>query len=365
MTLAARAARLSPDPFLHVGDDKIYSPLRDHLLEQGQPEYEALRSVLEGRQDVQALAEPVRASLESAGWLVEDPAALAHEFRLKYVSLETHTVCNQRCFFCPVSFEQRATHFMSTEFFESIVLQLAAYRDTIEGVWLMLYNEPSLDKRMVEQCFTLRRAGLPPVVNTNASAFTPEKTDALIEGGGLRLLSVNISTFDKESYARDRGADQLDQVLHNLDHMKDRPLAEEMVLMVLGQNDEDHARQVEAAHRRYGGSRFRIESDEIMDRAGYLEIGRKAKAEGGRLAGCENVGSRPLQHLHITPQGRVVFCCQDYDETHVVGDLSQESVAEVLHGDALASLRRQAYGLEAPSDDLMCSSCVFALRDHG
>ncbi|MEM6703085.1 MAG: radical SAM/SPASM domain-containing protein [Acidobacteriota bacterium] len=368
MTVALRpvaAHTLLPDPFLHVGDDRIYSPLRDCTLAEGDPLYAPLRSVLSGQSGVEVLDEAVRSQLESDGWLVNDPNALAHETRLKYVSLETHTVCNQRCFFCPVSFEQRAAHFMPTDFFESIVLQLSAYRSTIEGVWLMLYNEPSLDKRMVEQAATLRHAGLPPVINTNASAFHPKKTDALIEAGGLRLLSVNISTFDRDSYARDRGADQLDRVLRNLDYMANKPVAEEMLLMVLGQKDEDHERQIEAARKRYGDTRFVIQHDEIMDRAGWLEVGRKAKREGGRLAGCENVGSRPLQHMHITPHGKVVFCCQDYDETHVVGDLRQDSVAEVLAGEALASLRRQAYGLEEPHDDFMCSSCVFALRDFG
>ena len=189
---------LLPDPFLHVGDDRIYSPLQDTTLESDHPDYPSLRGILEGSKLTSEVSPEVLQRLEQSGWLVEDPAALAYDFRLKYVSLETHTVCNQRCFFCPVSFEQRASHFMSTEFFERIVLQLSAYRSTVEGVWLMLYNEPSLDKRMVDQCLTLRRAGLPPVVNTNASAFTPEKSQALIDAGGLRLLSVNISTFNRE-----------------------------------------------------------------------------------------------------------------------------------------------------------------------
>ena len=229
---------LYPDPFVHVGPDLIYSPLEDRSLRIGEPDYANLRSLLEGSRQVEDLDVEVVSRLESQGWLLRDPQARAHEFRLKFVSLETHTVCNQRCFFCPVSFEQRASHFMPTELFERIVLELSAYRSTIEGVWLMLYNEPSLDKRMVEQCLTLKRAGLPPAINTNASAFTPDKTAALVEAGGIRLLSVNLSTFDRDAYARDRGADQLDQVLRNLDAMKDVPLAEEMILMVLGQNDD-------------------------------------------------------------------------------------------------------------------------------
>jgi hypothetical protein len=55
-----------------------------------------------------------------------------------------------------------------------------------------------------------------------------------------------------------------------------------------------------------------------------------------------------------------VLCCEDYDEKYVVGDLTQETVAQVLTGDALAILRRWAYGLEDAPADFMCRKCVFA-----
>ena len=81
-----------------------------------------------------------------------------------------------------------------------------------------------------------------------------------------------------------------------------------------------------------------------------------------RLAGCDNVGSRPLQHLHITPHGKCVLCCEDYDEKYVVGDLTQSTIAEVLAGDEMAKLRRWVYGLEEAPEDFICRDCVFARR---
>ncbi|MDP9360967.1 MAG: hypothetical protein M3P29_05890, partial [Acidobacteriota bacterium] len=60
----------------------------------------------------------------------------------------------------------------------------------------------------------------------------------------------------------------------------------------------------------------------VMDRAGWLDIGLKPHAKKTQLAGCDNLGSRPLQHLHITPRGQCVLCCEDYDERYIVGDLT-------------------------------------------
>ena len=65
-------------------------------------------------------------ALSAAGWLLpadEDPSA---RFLLKYVSLEAHTVCNQSCYFCPVSVAPRESYFMPTELYERIVGELIA-----------------------------------------------------------------------------------------------------------------------------------------------------------------------------------------------------------------------------------------------
>jgi MoaA/NifB/PqqE/SkfB family radical SAM enzyme len=295
------------------------------------------------------------------GWLLRGDTEPGREFRLKYVSLEAHTVCNQSCYFCPVSIAPREDYFMPTELYERIVGELAAYRDTIEAVFMINYNEPTVDRRFVEQVGAIRAAGLPPAVLTNGSGLTPGRVDALVALGGLRFLSINLSTLDRERYRRERGGDHLGLVLRNLDYAKDQPLAEQMDMVVLGTGNEDHQRDFEEISRYFAGSRFEVKYFEVMDRAGYLQIGHKPAIPNQRLCGCENVGSRPLQHLHITPRGTCVLCCEDYDAKYVVGDLTQDSVEGVLTGPGLARMRRWAYGLDEAPRDFLCRGCTFAL----
>jgi MoaA/NifB/PqqE/SkfB family radical SAM enzyme len=239
--------------------------------------------------------------------------------------------------------------------------ELAAWRDTIEAVFMINYNEPTADKRFVDQVRTIRAAGLPPAVLTNGTGLTPQRVDALVEMGGLRFLSINLSTLDRERYRKDRGGDHLEMVLRYLDYAKDKPIAEQMDMVVLGTGDDNHRRDFEEISRRFAGSRFTVKSFEVMDRAGYLQIGLKPAVPNQRLCGCENVGSRPLQHLHITPRGKCVLCCEDYDEKYVVGDLARESVRDVLTGPALAQMRRWAYGIDEAPRDFICRGCSFAL----
>jgi len=352
---------LLPSPFLHAGTDRIYNPLTDRELLPGDPLWEPLARLRAGEPPADAA---VAGRLEEGLWAVPGGADLSRRFRLKYVSLEAHSVCNQACYFCPVSVDPRKPVYMPTELYERIVAQLAAFRDSIDAVAMINYNEPTADRRFVEQVATIRAAGLPPAVLTNGSGLTPDRVDAILALGGLRYLSVNLSTLDREAYRRDRGVDQLDLVLRNLDYVKDKPLAPEMDMIVLGQKDEAHRQAHAAIAARFEGTRFNVRPFELMDRAGYLPVGLRPSSPWRKLRGCENLGSRPLQHVHVTPEGRCVLCCEDYDEKYVVGDLTKQTLVEVLEGDEIARLRRFSYGIEEAPDDFICRRCVFARAER-
>ncbi len=353
-----------PEPYLHIGLDRIYNPLTDRTFHDTEAFYGDFRSVLAKQRSAGDLDEPAYAQLRADGWLVAaNDETLDRRFFLKYVSIETHTICNQKCYFCPVAYDPRDPYFMPTELFDDILRQLATYRDTIDGVKLINYNEPTLDKRFVDQVRSIKNAGLPPAVLTNGTGLTPKRIDAIVAMGGIRYLSINISTLDREKYAKDRGGDHLDLVLRNMEYMRDLPVAPQMEIVILGTGDEVHKRDFEAIKDRFAGSRFESKYYEVMDRAGYLEVGLKPATPHKRLRGCQVVGSRPLQHLHISPYGQCVLCSEDYDHQYVVGDLRQNTIEEVLTGPELAALRRQVYGLDEAPEDFICRSCVFALTE--
>jgi hypothetical protein len=344
------ATDLRLNPFLHIDADRIYNPLTDRALTPSDGDFAALRGFMDGA--------PAGDALERGGWIVRDD--VTHSYRLKIVSLELMTACNQKCYFCPVSIAPREDAVMSEGLFEGIVSQLTDFRETLEAVFLQSYNEPTLDRRFVEHCQTLFAADLPVAVLTNGTGLTPSRVDALVESGPLRYVCVNLSTLDRQRYRHDRGEDHVDSVLRNLDYAKSRPFAEEMKIVVLGIGNDEHQRDFEAIRDRFSGSRFGVDYHVVMDRAGWLDIGLKPPERKQQLRGCDNVGSRPLQHLHITPKGKCVLCCEDYDERYVVGELTTSTIDEVLRGDEVARLRRWIYGLEEAPENFICRNCIFA-----
>jgi MoaA/NifB/PqqE/SkfB family radical SAM enzyme len=345
---------LKANPYLHLEAARIYNPLTDLSLLEGEPLYGAMRAFLAG--------EPAADELVRGGWVVPQDEDLSRRHRLKIVSLETMTACNQKCYFCPVSVAPREDEVMPAELFTSIVGQLTPFLPTLEGVFLQSYNEPTLDRHFVEHVTELFAAGLPVAVLSNGSGFTPAKVDALMAAGQLRYLCINLSTLDREKYAHDRGADHLNVVLRNLDYFRDKPLAQQMRIVVLGEMNDAHRADFEAIRDRFAGSRFEVEMHHATDRAGWLEVGMKTLIPKKHLAGCDLIGSRPIQHLHITPTGAAIICCQDYDENYIVGNVATQGVQGVLESDEMAKIRRWAYGVEEAPDDFICRTCVFALE---
>lgn len=349
------------EPFLHVEPQRLYNPLTDRSLRPGDAGYHLVRAVALGEMAAPELEGELRLALAAEGWLVEDAPDLSSRFYLKYVSLEAHTACNQGCYFCPVAHHPRETYFMPLDFYDEVVGQLAEYRDTIEGVSMIHYNEPTIDKRFVEQVAILRGHGLPPAVLTNATGLTPQRVDAIMKLGGLKYLSVNLSTLERERYAADRRGDHLRVVMKNLEYVRDIPLAETMEIAVLGQGDDVHRRDFDEISAHFAGSLFAIKYYEVMDRAGNVPIGLHPGAPLQRLCGCEQTGSRPLQWVHITPHGKCVLCCQDYFDRYVIGDLHEQSLTEILSGPEMSLLRRWVYGLEEAPHDFLCRNCIYAL----
>ncbi|MEO8504750.1 MAG: radical SAM/SPASM domain-containing protein [Acidobacteriota bacterium] len=349
------------EPFLHFGPDAIYNTLTEQTITSDAAAYRELGGLRQGQARIADLTPERRAELFDRGWLVKSGSDLAGRFRLKYVSLEASTVCNQGCYFCPVSIDRREDHHMSMEFYEEIVAQLAAHRATIDGVSMIHYNEPTADKRFLDQVRMLKRYGLPPAVLTNGTGLTPKRVDTILELGGLRYLSINLSTMDRERYQRDRAGDHLPLVMRNLEYLRDKELAPTMDIAVLGCGDQVHQADFEQIRDHFEGSKFKVHRYEVMDRAGAVPIGLHPATRHHNLCGCEQTGSRPVQWVHINPHGQCVLCCQDYHDKYVVGDLHDETLDEILSGPRMSLMRRWVYGMEAAPEDFICRQCIYAL----
>lgn len=347
------------EPFLHYTAEGIYNPLTDLTLPREGEEWRVVMALAEN--EIPLTSAGFIRTLTSHGWIVPADTDFASRYHLKAVTLEGNDHCNQRCNFCPVSIDPKAHHTMSLPYYEDLVRRLLPYKHTIQGVFMINYNEPTVDKYFLDRLRILHKYDMPICLNTNGTGLTKQKIDAIREMGRLRYLSINLSTLDEKEYVEERQYSRLDLVKRNVTYANQFALAEEMAIAVLGDNDDRHRRNFENIERSFGDGHFEVKSFRITNRAGRLDRGSKNDGPIQQLRGCELVGSRPIQHLHINTKGVCYICCQDYYEEYIVGDLNRQSIEEVLTGEAIRKIRAMTYGLEDAPEDYICRNCVFAL----
>jgi MoaA/NifB/PqqE/SkfB family radical SAM enzyme len=238
--------------------------------------------------------------------------------------------------------------------------QVAAIGGRQVVVFLSNYNEPTIDPLFEERCRALFARGLPVSVLTNASHLSPERAARLAEAGRFRYVGINLPTLDPERYEKLHGTRDLARVLANIDALTARTLAEETAIVVLGNEDAAHRKDVREIRARFAPLGWEVKPFRIRSRPASGTFVPEPPAKK-KLKGCELMGSRPFEHLHVTATAKAVLCCQDYYEKLTVGDLKTQSVAEVLGGDVMARLRRWTYGVEEAPEDFLCRKCEFAL----
>lgn len=353
------ADKFIPEPYLHIEKNRIYNPLTDRAISYESPLAEDLRSWVLNHTCPASLTVKDKNLLLSQGWLIKDDLDQDSRFHLMYVSLETHTLCNQKCYFCPVSVAPRDSHFMSRELFHEILKQLREFRATLRGVFLHNYNEPTLSPNFISEVESVLAHELPVAVNTNGSGLTPVRVDELRELGGLNYLSINLSTLNAENYFKTRGQNHLSKVMRNVDYIAENQVAKRMDIAVLGQMNEKHADAYQEIKDRYGKS-FNVNKFAVNDRSGNINMGMSYQPHK-QLAGCDLMGSRLLQHLHIDSYGKCIMCCQDYAGNNVLGDINQQSILEILSGSRVMQFRRWVYGRDEANEDFICRQCEYAL----
>ena len=349
--------------FLHRYPDRIESPLTGASLPVLDPLHAILKPIAAGTrfEHGPALSPEDFDRLVQGGFLIRDPIAASSTSRLLYANVETCSVCNHRCSFCPVSIDPRSMEVMPQELFVRIVDEILEAADPEMGLFLNNYNEPTVDPLFLERLEYLFSKNVRVVLLTNASRLTAEKVDRIRQMGTLRYLGVNLPTIDSERYLELHGTTDLAPIRENIEYLFEHPISSENVFVVLGYDDERHKLDIDGIEKAYGGRGWAIRKFRLQNRAGLVD-GPARPEPKKRLAGCELVGSRPLQHLQVVASGKVTFCCQDYYESHVVGDLRTQNVREIMASPEMSKLRRFAYGAEEAPMDFICRNCEFALE---
>lgn len=228
------------------------------------------------------------------------------------IAIETTSMCNRGCSFCPVGHARKPVTRMKHELFDRIVAQLAAihYRGDICLQW---YNEPLADRRLPAWTAACR-AACPHsfiYVNSNGDFLTQPLFDSLVTAGMDR---IQVSQYD--GHIQENVQAVLDAGRH-LDRLQ---------VGLKGAAELTNTRGGTVAH-------LTVNDQPIQERC-----------------------TRPDEQLIVDASGNVPLCCNDYHVSHRIGSAWESTLLELWTARKFEEARRAVRGGDR-SQIQVCRAC--------
>lgn len=233
------------------------------------------------------------------------------------VSVETQSLCNARCTFCPYPTLGRRGTRMPEGLLHRLIDEMAEFRHPFFFSPFKV-NEPLLDARLIPLCrrFNERVPHGALRIFSNGSALTARQVDDLATLVRVAHLWVSLNTHRPAEYSRVMGLD-FERTARRLDGLHEREDFPHPVVISRVGPDEDFVRYV-----RWRWPRFRIAT---IKRDAWIDY---------TAADDASVPHSPCGRwweLNITATGKAALCCMDAEARFGFGDANTHSLLEIYN----------------------------------
>jgi sulfatase maturation enzyme AslB (radical SAM superfamily) len=270
---------------------------------------------------------------------------------------EGTNICNADCVFCPYTRMERPKKTMSMDFFRNVVGQYVEMGGRAVG-FTPIVGDPMVDKFLLDRLEYLDSLKQITKVGfyTNGIALTPEKVDRLVEFKNTTInLNISFGGHDRATFQKMMGVDRFHlvqkNVLYLLDVLENKGHDRFIVKIDFRCPDPDNpdpfGRRVhecissgllrmdslEGSYDTFGG--YMTQAD--LDRA---DLGLSMDYGYPKFGPCEIPFTKPI----VLADGRLNACAErDLEAVLTIGDLTRESLKDVLYGPRMQEFVRQFY----------------------
>ena len=272
------------------------------------------------------------------------------------IQIQTVNRCNYLCPMCPypeVTAQEDKTQ-IDSELFERLIDEVRQAGRQVK-LCLMLQNEPLLDRRFVDFLDLAHRSeDAVSSISTvsNGSVLSEELLDTLMAYDRF-YLTISVNSTDRERYQAVHGRDLWPRVHRLLSGWQGR--RERIRLsFVLSSDALDEGREFQ---RFWGDLGYATRLVPIFARVDTMTVDSPVHEIDEDYGHCHY----PVDTLTVLADGGVVMCCNDWLHTQRLGDLRNQSIAEVWRSEDRRRLQRAA--LEGTlRDEAMCARCDYPIR---
>jgi radical SAM protein with 4Fe4S-binding SPASM domain len=277
------------------------------------------------------------------------------------VEFEVTNKCNADCIMCPNGIMKRPISHMKLDLFKQIVDELAAAKLPLIRFVFAGIGEPTIDPHLPERVRYLKEKipNVPVQVTTNASLLTERKGTELINAGLDRMI-ISFNGTSKETYEAVMGNMVYEKTMENLlGFLKLRKNGKPHLTLScvrLDANAKDFA-NLEEFWREKGvqvdGYKTPVPFNRGGDRISYQSKWAMPLPNAPRhFYPCRMMG----ENLLIHPNGTVVQCFVDFEETKIMGQFGKDSLQKILQ------TKREWYEKHRRGDFTetpLCRNCTF------
>ena len=275
-------------------------------------------------------------------------------------NIEPTNYCNLSCSMCPRELN-RPFGYMGINLFQKIIDESILYGKRLI-ITINKDGEPLLHPELPQmiQYAKHKKAAFKVNFYTNGVLLTEAKSIELIKSG-LDTIHISIDAFTKETYKKIKNSQKLDAVEGNvkgLVELKKKYHSKTPLVIVKVIHTPDTEDEIKPFINKWKC---------IAD---FVEIGEYHTWDGtinnSSLLTSNNSTTKmtryPCTFLWYNPvilwDGRVATCCVDYQGKGIIGDIKENTLAEIWQGNALQKIRRAH--LEGLYDTIpLCSKCQF------
>jgi len=259
------------------------------------------------------------------------------------VCIETSSVCNTACSFCPHSTMEREKKVMDDETFERVLDQIKGFGTRNLGMYF--FGEPMTDPKLAERIKQLK-SGFTSYVQivSNGLILKENRAKELIESGVDEVLfSLDASTEEEYKKVRKGSFEKVLANIEGLISLKKYMNKRSPKIIVRIMVTKDNRKEVKEFVKTW------------RDKVDEVQFGRVHDFCQGE---DKKVINTPCLFLWtqfiILSNGDVIPCCMDYDGTMVIGNIKKKTLEEIWRGKKLMELRKKHLAGEYPG---ICANC--------
>ena len=283
----------------------------------------------------------------------------------RYVSIQTTSMCNAACIFCPYAsikdlFPQKI---MPMSLYAKIMDECSQHKDVTRLI-LYMNNEPLTDPYITERiCYAKERLPWAYVhILTNGALLTDEITDKLL-ASKLDWIGISFHGIRKETIVKAMCINYevaLDRICTFIKKAgkSGKNIKEYIMITFLKHeylSDEEKQETINFWH------------DKGIERISYFDgsISRAGNVKNlphvyhrEKIAGCKSIWANEM--IHIAEDGNVILCCMDWEREVILGDLNVDSINDVWNTKR-GKIWSRIEGIQDLPDNFLCRRCEEAI----